>query len=121
MPFYVGVSTDRIVEFAACLLATAMDGLMMLALLGAGWAAFRERRWYMPPRALRYTVVGLVGLGLVAAFDGLGVHWFRLWGYAPWHPRVFGLGVIALVQPMVLVPLSFWVLARWDTTDRGIG
>ena len=73
VPFYVGVSTDRVVESAACLLATAMDGLMMLALLGAGWAAFRERRWYMPPRVLRYTVVSLVGLGLVAAFDGLGV------------------------------------------------
>jgi hypothetical protein len=42
MPLYVGVSTDRVVELAACLLATAMDGLMMLAFLGRRLGSFRS-------------------------------------------------------------------------------
>ncbi len=114
MPFFVGVSRDWIARLGACLFATAADGLMMVALLGVGRALFRERRWYSPPRASRYTSIGLVGVGLVAAVDALAVQWLGLWNYAPWHPTLFGIGVIALLQPVVLVPLSFWILARWD-------
>jgi hypothetical protein len=118
MPFFIGVSADRMVKLAACLLATAMDGLMMLSLLAAGWAAFPERQWYAPPRLGRYAAVSLVGLGLVAATDWLGVYWFRVWGYAPWHPTVFGLGLLALLQPVILVPLSFAILAQWEARAR---
>jgi hypothetical protein len=114
MPSFVGVSSDRIAQLGACLLATAADGLMMLALFGVGWALFRARNWYSPPRLPRYAGIALLGVGLVAVVDALALQWLRLWSYAAWHPTLFGIGVIALLQPVVLVPLSFGLLARWD-------
>ena len=39
-----------------------------------------------------------------------------LWGYATWQPvvPVVNVGVLAIVQPVILLPLSFWLLARWE-------
>lgn len=39
-----------------------------------------------------------------------------LWDYRSWQPRlpVTGTGVVALGQPLILLPLTFWLLARWD-------
>jgi hypothetical protein len=50
-----------------------------------------------------------------------------LWGYASWHPVVpiVNAGVLAVVEPIVLLPLSFSSLARWKSksamTERQAG
>lgn len=112
MPAFVAVSRARLLQLGACLLATVADGLLMLALFGIGWALFRDREWYAPPRALRYAGITAIGVSLVVAVDAFAVYWLRLWGYAAWQPTALGIGILVWLQPVSLAPLSFFVLAR---------
>jgi hypothetical protein len=33
---------------------------------------------------------------------------------SPLHPLIAGIGVLPIVQPIVLLPLTLWLLSRWD-------
>jgi hypothetical protein len=38
------------------------------------------------------------------------------WGYASNQPilPLVGLGILPVLQPIVLLPLTFWLTARWE-------
>jgi hypothetical protein len=96
-----------------CARATLGDGVIFLALFGAG-AVLCGPYWFAPPRIGRYAAILGVGVAIQ-----IGVEWAALaagrWEYAPWHPRVFGAGLLPILQAIVLVPVTFTVLARWHS------
>lgn len=96
-----------------CARAALGDGVIFVGLFGAG-CLFFGRHWFAPPRIDRYAVI----LG-VAVTTQMAVEWVALatgrWDYAPWHPRIFGAGLLPILQAVVLVPLTFIVLARWHS------
>lgn len=56
----------------------------------------------------------VVLFGVILQVEWVMVHRRARWGYQPWHPvvPVFGVGVPPILQPVVLLPLMFWRLAR---------
>jgi hypothetical protein len=52
----------------------------------------------------------------------MAVEWAALstsrWHYQLWHPTVFGAGVLPILQAVVLIPIAFSVLARWEAGCR---
>ena len=81
MPAFRGVPDSWLAAIGVCALATIGDAVVVLALFALAVLAFRDPRWFAPPRIV----------------PGLGV------------------GVLPLLQPIVLLPMTFWLLARWRT------
>jgi hypothetical protein len=116
MPAYAGVPRDWVVSTTWCALATLGDALMALATFAAGAVVFGDAHWWRPLRVSR--LVAVVGIGIAIH---VGVEWvfgvrLDLWRYASWHPVIPGLevGLSAVLQPLVLLPLIGVGLAWWQ-------
>lgn len=68
----------------------------------------------MPVRRGRYAVIVAVGVVLFAAAEWVRSGQLQLWRYDPRHPTVpgLGVGVLAVLQPAVLLPMTFWLASR---------
>jgi hypothetical protein len=110
-PAYGPMGDTWLEGFLVCARATLGDGVIFLALYGLG-AVLYGRDWFAPPRVGRYAVI----LGVAVAIQ-IGVEWAALaagrWDYTAWHPRLFGAGLLPILQAVVLVPVTFVALARW--------
>jgi hypothetical protein len=110
-PAYGSMGDTWLEGLLVCVRATLGDGVIFLALFGVGWLLF-GRHWFAPPRIDRYAAI----LGVAVAIQ-IAIEWVALttgrWDYAPWHPRILGAGLLPILQAVVLVPVTFIVLARW--------
>ena len=116
MPAFTRLPANLLVATAWCAVATLGDGVLVLVVFFIGTALFADRRWFAPPRAGRYASAVFIGVLLSVAAEWLLARGAGLWGYAPWQPvvPVVNVSVLAVVQPVVLLPLSLWLLARWE-------
>lgn len=114
MPAFTGLPESLLVATAWCAAASLGDVAIILAVFVTSTPVFASRRWFTPPRRGRYAVAVLIGVLLNVAAEWLLARGAGLWGYAPWHPVVpiVNVGALAVVQPVVLLPLSLWLLAR---------
>ena len=120
-PAFTGMPDDWKRATAWCALAALGDGVIVLSLFVFGRLVFRTPHWFVPPRIGRYAAVIAVGSVTQGAIErtalGLG-----LWGYVAGHPTIFGVGIMAIMQVVLLLPLTFWLLARWERAlDRKRG
>ena len=118
-PAFTGMPVGWWAATGACALATVGDGVIVLAVFGVGAFLYHDWRWFSPPRAGRYGIVVFAGVIVHAVIEWVMVYRLGRWGYKPWHPIVpfLGIGVVPLLQPLVLLPFLFCVLAR--TGPRG--
>ena len=112
---FTGMPRDWRLATLFCALATIGDVLLLLAFVALGSVLFGDECWFTPPHVGRYAVITLVGLTAQIAIEWLAVEKFQLWGYQPWHPRLplVGTGLIAALQPLVVVPSVLRLAARW--------
>lgn len=112
-PAYRSMGDTWLEGVLVCLRATLGDGVIFLGLFGVGTLLF-GRHWFAPARIGRYAAI----LGVAVTIQ-IAVEWAALaagrWNYAAWHPRVFGAGLLPILQAVVLVPLTFMLLARWHS------
>jgi hypothetical protein len=105
-----------------CFVASLGDAVLVLVLLGVGWALRRRLDWFERP--LVKDSVALIGAG---ALLGIGVEWlavhvFGRWSYRPEMPRIPGLeiGLVPVVQMTLLPPLVFRLAAAWLRRARAL-
>jgi hypothetical protein len=112
-PAYGPMGDTWVDGLLVCVRAALGDVAIFLVLFGVGRLLF-GRDWFAPPRIGRYATV----LGVAVAIQ-VAVEWAALatgrWGYAAWHPTILGAGLLPILQAVVLVPLTFGVLARWHS------
>jgi len=115
-PAFTGMPLGWWAATAVCGLAAVGDGVIVLAVFGIGAGLYRDWRWFAPPRPGRFAVVVLAGVIAHVAIEWVMVHRLGRWGYQPWHPvvPVLTVGLVSLLQPLVVLPLVFWVLARTE-------
>jgi hypothetical protein len=115
-PAFTGMPEDWVSATAVCALAALGDGVIVLALWGAGRLLFGDPRWFAPPTLPRYAAIVLVGIGVQVLVEWLMVYGLGRWGYGPGQPILPGLGVglLPLLQAAILLPLVFGALARWE-------
>ena len=98
-----------------CFVASLGDAVLVLILLGAGWALRRRLEWFERP--LVKDSVALIGAGALLGIgvEWLGVHVLGRWGYQPEMPRVpeLEVGLVPVVQMALLPPLVFRLAAAW--------
>lgn len=120
MPAFKGLPESFLATVALCAGAAIEDALVAVAVFGLGVYAFHDHHWFIPPRLHRYAVT--VGAGLVVhlVFEWYAVHELGLWTYRAFHPIVpgLGLGIVPILQPIILLPLTFWIVARWAVRPR---
>jgi hypothetical protein len=112
-PAFTGMPDSRLASTVVCGLAAIGDGVLVVVTVGLTVLTFGDERWFVPFRCSRIVVSIVYGLALQVLVEWLLARRLGLWGYASWHPTVFGIGVIALLQPIVVLPLIFWIVARW--------
>ncbi len=100
-----------------CLRATLGDAVIFVALFGAGSLLF-GRGWFMSLSVARYAVVVGLAVAIQIAVERAALATGR-WSYQPWHPSVLGAGVLPSLQAVVLVPLTFDLLAWWQRRRTG--
>ena len=117
MPAFRGVPDSWLAATGVCALATIGDAVVVLALFALAGLTFRDPRWFSPPRIGRYAVIVMAGLMLQIMIERVALCRLGWWSYRDVQPIVpgLGVGVLPLLQPIVLLPLTFWLLARWRT------
>src|SRR5688572_18830134 len=86
-PLYEGMSDLSLVLWH-CFVASLGDGLLVLLIFGAGWAALRRRDWFVNPRRLGYFVMLSAGLVIGVVVEWAAVHVMGRWAYAARMPMV---------------------------------
>jgi hypothetical protein len=121
MPAYRPDARSLAVSAALCSLAAVGDVAIMLALWACASMAFRAAAWFSPPRPGRYVAVVAAAIGVNAVVEWLAVGRLGLWAYQPWQPALppLGTGLMAVLQPVIVLPLVFWVAHRWIAHRRG--
>jgi hypothetical protein len=114
-PFFTGMPAHWLAASAICALATLGDGVLVTLVATAGAVLYRDGRWFVPPSVSRYGVVVAIGVVLQIAVEWVMVHGLDRWGYAPSQPvlPVVRIGILPVLQPIVLLPLVFWLTAHW--------
>lgn len=112
-PAFTGLPDDWRAATAMCFLAAVGDSVIVLLLYGLGALLFQDAAWFRPPRIGRYLIVVVVAVGLQIAVELVAVYALGWWGYSPQQPPVTGIGLLAIVQPIVLLPSTLWMLSRW--------
>lgn len=117
-PFFTGMPAGWAGATLMCAQATVGDAVLVAAVAIAGALLYRDRGWFVPPSRLRYAVVVVVAVTLQIAVEWVMVHRLDRWGYASNQPilPVVRLGILPVLQPIVLLPLTFWLTARWEGT-----
>ncbi|MGH7343141.1 MAG: hypothetical protein ACREKH_21855 [Candidatus Rokuibacteriota bacterium] len=115
MPGYV-VPDSSLLRVAGCVAATVGDVAIVLGLWWIATIAFRDAHWFEPPRLSRYALVVMVAVVVNIAIEWLAVGILGVWSYSPHQPVVpwLGAGLLAVLQALVLPPLTFYALARWE-------
>ena len=114
MPAFVGLPDDALGAAGVCAIAAIGDALIALALWRVASWTFEDPRWFVPPRVGRYAAIVAAGVAFHGAFEWIAVTRLALWTYRPIHPTLpgIGIGILAVLQPLVLLPLTFWLLGR---------
>ncbi|MGH7342793.1 MAG: hypothetical protein ACREKH_20100 [Candidatus Rokuibacteriota bacterium] len=117
MPAFGGLPEGWLVATGVCALATIGDAVVVLLLFALAVLTFRDPRWFAPPRISRYAAIVTAGLMLQIMIEWVAVYRLGWWSYRDVQPIVpgLGVGVLPLLQPIALLPLTFWLLARWRT------
>lgn len=117
-PLYLGMD-DFSRMLWHCFVAAVGDGLLVLLILGVGWAVLGRQNWFVSPGVRGYALMLATGL-LIA----ITVEWALLaagkWAYNDRMPIVplLGLGLAPVAQMLLLPPLIFYVVAcraAWRT------
>ncbi len=116
MPLFTGMPRAWYLATLFCAVATIGDVLIVVGLVALGELLFSDKRWFAPTRIGRYAVIALTGTVAHVTIEWVAVEKLELWGYQPWHPRLplVGTGLIAIVQPLVVIPIVLWLAARWE-------
>jgi hypothetical protein len=118
-PAFTGMPQAFWAATALCARAAAGDAVIVLGLWGLGPLVFRDACWWAPPRLPRYALIALVAIAVQVVVERHALGAGR-WGYKPWHPTLpwLGTGLVPVLQALLLVPLTFWLLARWEARRR---
>ena len=119
MPGYV-MPERWVTRTAACLAATVGDVAIVLGLWWLATVAFRDARWFVPPRPARYALVVVAAVAVNVVIEWAAVRWLGWWSYSSRQPTVpgTGTGVFAVLQALVVPAVTFYWLARWHEKDR---
>jgi hypothetical protein len=111
-PLYEGMS-DFSLALWHCFVASLGDGLLILPIFGAGWAALRRSDWFVNPGWSGYLVMFAVGLVIGVVVEWAAVHVMGRWAYAPRMPviPIFNIGLAPIAQMLALPPLIFRAVA----------
>lgn len=122
-PAFTGMPPGRWSATAVCALAAVGDGVIVLVVFSFAALLFHDWRWFVPPRVGRYLTALLLGVVLQVAIEWIMVYRLGRWGYASWQSVVpiLGVGILPILQPIVLLPLVFWALARTGSPARAKG
>lgn len=118
-PLYVGTK-----DFGAmwwhCFVASLGDGVLVLLIFAAGWAALQRREWFVHPGVRGYAMMLAAGLAIGVGIEWVAVHLAGRWAYAPRMPLVPGLGVgmVPVTQMLVLPPVIFRVVSALQCPAR---
>ncbi len=119
-PGFTGMPPGWVAGTAVCGLAALGDVVVLLGLFGLAGLAFRDARWFVPPRLAPYALVALAGIVLQVPFEWVMVHRFGRWGYSAFQPvlPVLDVGLFPVLQAVVVPPLAFWLLAWWESPSK---
>ncbi len=111
-PLYEGMS-DFSLALWHCLVASLGDGLLVLLIFGAGWAALRRSDWFVNPGRRGYLVMLAAGLAIALVVEWAAVHVAGQWTYAPRMLviPIFNIGLAPIAQMLALPPLVFRAVA----------
>jgi hypothetical protein len=107
-PLYEGMGDFGLAR-RHCFVASLGDGLLVLIIFGAGWAAQRRSNWFMNPGRNGYLVMLAVGLVIGVFVEWTAVHVMGRWAYTPRMPMIplFNIGLTPVAQMLALPPLIF--------------
>jgi len=123
-PAFTGLPQSWLGHATVCALAAVGDAVIVVALFTLGSVLFGGPSWVWPPSAGRYMPIVAVGIVVQIVVEWLASEKLGLWGYQPGQPTMplTGTGLLPALYAVVVVPLSFWLVAwrQHQQRQRGI-
>lgn len=110
--FYVGPNgTD--IAWWVCVVASLVDGLLVLLILGVGRVVFGRSDWYEQAGLRGYLVMLASGVAISVGIEWTAIYLLRWWSYSTRMPLmpILNIGLTPLIQMLVLPPLIFRLVA----------
>jgi hypothetical protein len=111
---YTGMSPSAFEATLSCGWASLIDGLLILAIFGAGIAVFSRVDWVERPGFPGYFFMIAAGVLISAVIELNAVYRVEKWGYGTIMPLFppLGVGVLPLLQMIALPPLIFFLVSK---------
>lgn len=116
---YVGTDGAGIAP-CVCLVASLVDGALVLLIYAVGVVVFRQRAWFMAPGHSGCALIAAAGFPISIAIEWITVYVTRLWAYSP-NIRSYsdsGLGS-HLSRRCWCSPSAFLIAAAWNRQHDG--
>ncbi len=111
-PFYEGIG-DFSLALWHSFVSSLGDGMLVLLIFGAGWAALRRSDWFVNIGRKGYFVMLAAGMAIGAVVEWTAVHVMGRWIYAPQMPviPILDIGLAHVAQMLALPPFIFCAVA----------
>lgn len=111
---YVGMDGANVASWL-CLVASLIDGLLVLVIFTVGCIILRRRDWFENPGVRGYVLMLAMGLAISVIVEWATVHVAHWWSYTEQMPLVpwLGVGLLPVAQMLFFPPLIFRIVAFW--------
>ena len=112
-PFFIDITKDinTIVWFR--IHCTIGDMLILFFSISGTSLVFRKINWILRPSKLHYLSVTIMGVAYTLFSEVRNVHILKSWGYSDLMPKIFGIGLIPIIQWLLLPALILYILSRF--------
>lgn len=114
MPAFAGLPNNTFATVGVCAIAAIGDALIALSLWRLGARIFGDLLWLASATLGCYTIIVVTGVVLHVGVEWVAAIRFALWTYRDIQPTLPGirLGILPVLQPVLLLPLTFHLLGR---------
>ncbi len=97
-----------------CVMASLVDGLLVLLLYTVGARIFARPTWFEQPGVRGYAVMLAGGLVIGTSVEWMTIYAAPQWTYTSRMPLLLGIGLVPIAQMLVLPPLVFRIVTAWN-------
>lgn len=104
-----------------CIVPSLGDGVIVLAIFGAGSLVLRRWDWPDRPGIAGYALLFVAGFSVAVLVEWGAMHLLDRWQYTASMPQLpgVGVGISPVLQMLVLPPIVFKFSAWWLAASRG--
>jgi hypothetical protein len=116
-PFFIDISQEINTIVWYRFHCTVGDMMILTTTVILTSLLFRDLQWLFHPTRKHYLIVSIMGLSYTMFSEYRNVYIVNSWSYSPLMPKVFGIGMLPIVQWILLPSMILYIVKRVQSAD----